>query len=218
MHRSCGDPLRAISDRLPSAVLTFFSPSAALVVGHPASVNACSDSGFPLDCSARSAKNSALALALTQSLAAGVAHPVSPVADMRRADARRRERDSPEGVAHGFHVSVYKVDPRPDSLACNLLSNDDWRRALLDEPGKTWPQMPWVRKPSSSACRAERLARTGTGPNRSIIGPSGLTQGIGPDADPGEEMALREFSQVIWMHILDRSFIDNAWRDMAGAD
>jgi hypothetical protein len=45
-----------------------------------------------------------------------------------------------------------------------------------------------------------------------------LTQGIGPDADPGEEMALCEFAQVIWMHILDRSFIDNAWRDMAGAD
>jgi hypothetical protein len=155
---------------------------------------------------------------LSASAAVGVGHPVQSVADVRRTDARRRKRDGPEGVTQGFQVSLYKVDPRPDSRACNLLSNDDWRRALLDEPGKTWPQMPWVRKPSSSACRAERLARTGTGPNRSIIGPAGLTQGIGPNADSGEEMALCEFAQVIRVHILDRSFIDNAWRDMSGAD
>jgi hypothetical protein len=52
---------------------------------------------------------------------------------MRRTDARRRERDTPEGVTQGFHVSVYKVDPRVDSLCCNLLSKDDCRAALADK-------------------------------------------------------------------------------------
>jgi hypothetical protein len=35
MLRSCGDPLRSISRKAPSAVRTFFSPSAARGVGHP---------------------------------------------------------------------------------------------------------------------------------------------------------------------------------------
>jgi hypothetical protein len=34
--KSCGEPFRAISDSAPSNVRTFFSPSADLVVGHPA--------------------------------------------------------------------------------------------------------------------------------------------------------------------------------------
>jgi hypothetical protein len=63
----------------------------------------------------------------------GVGHPVRSVPDVRGADARRRERDTPEGVTHSFQVSVYKVDPSVGSLACNLLSKQDWRPALRDE-------------------------------------------------------------------------------------
>ncbi|WP_253861223.1 hypothetical protein [Achromobacter ruhlandii] len=37
MARSCGDPLREISDKAPSSVRTFFSPSAARGVGQAAS-------------------------------------------------------------------------------------------------------------------------------------------------------------------------------------
>jgi hypothetical protein len=59
------------------------------------------------------------------SVTLGVGHPEESVSDVRRTDARRRKRDSPEGVTQGFQVSVYKVDPRLDSLACNLLSKDD---------------------------------------------------------------------------------------------
>jgi hypothetical protein len=36
MARSCGEPLREISEMAPSSVRTFFSPSAARGVGHPA--------------------------------------------------------------------------------------------------------------------------------------------------------------------------------------
>jgi hypothetical protein len=64
-----------------------------------------------------------------QSRALGVgladSQPVGAVADMRGADARRRERDTPEGVTHAFQVSVYKVDPSIRSLARNLFSKDD---------------------------------------------------------------------------------------------
>lgn len=135
---------------------------------------------------------------------------------MRRTDARRRKRHGPEGVVQGFQVSVYKVDPRLDSLARNLLSKDDWRRALLDEPGKRRPKVPWVLKPKSIACRGERLARTGTGPNRSIICPAGAPKGERPDTDAGEEVALREAAKVAWVDILDTPFIHDTSRNVAG--
>ena len=95
-----------------------------------------------------------------QSRVVGVTHPVRSVSDVRRTDARRRERDTPEGVAQRFQVSVYKVDPRFDSLARNLLSKDCWRAALLNEVEEGGPKVPLVSKPSSRACRAERLAGT----------------------------------------------------------
>ena len=69
----------------------------------------------------------------------GVGHPVQSVSDMRRADPRRRKRDTPEGVTQGFQVSVYKVDPSIDSFTRNLLSKDDWRAALLDKVIECWP-------------------------------------------------------------------------------
>ena len=148
--------------------------------------------------------------------AVGVGHPIKPVSDVRRTDARRRERDRPEGVTQGFQVSVYKVDPRIAVFARNLLSKDDCRAALFDEVLEGWPQMPLVIKPSSFACRAERLARTGTSPNRSVVCPAGRSQGMGPDANAGEKVALRETAQVARVDIFDTPFIHIAGRDMAG--
>ncbi|MCY1542796.1 hypothetical protein D9M68_785630 [compost metagenome] len=81
-----------------------------------------------------------------------------------------------------------------------------------------WPEVPLVSKPKSFACLAERLARTGTGPNRSTIWPAGATKGEGPDTDPGEEMALGVGAQVIGVHVLDRSFVHVARRDVPGGD
>jgi hypothetical protein len=108
-----------------------------------------------------------------QSRAAGVGHPVEAVADVRGTEARSRERDRPEGVTHGFHVIVYKVDPRPDISACNLLTKDDCRAALCDEvvPGR--PEVPLVSKPATLARLAERLARATSGPNRLTITDTG---------------------------------------------
>jgi hypothetical protein len=122
-----------------------------LGVGHPAN-NASCVSGLPRLWAWRFSWYSAVADSLLKSRAAGVGHPERSVSDMRRTDARRRKRDTPEGVTQGFHVSLYKVDPRLDSFARNLLSKDDCRAALLDEPVEVRPKVPLVIKPASFAC------------------------------------------------------------------
>jgi len=73
------------------------------------------------------------------SLLIGVGHPVKPVSDVRGTDARSRERDRPEGVTQGFQVILYKVDPSVCVFACNLLTKDCDRAALLDEVVERWP-------------------------------------------------------------------------------
>jgi hypothetical protein len=145
-----------------------------------------------------------------------VGHPVEPVADVRRTDARSRKRHRPEGVRHGFHVIVYKVDPSVCVFARNLLSKNRWRAALFDEVVPRRPEVPLVIKRKSFACRAERLARAGTGPNRSIVGPAGTPQRVRPDADAGKEMALGVGLEIAGVYILYVSFIYVAWRDVAG--
>jgi hypothetical protein len=67
--------------------------------------------------------------------------------------------------------------------------------------------VPLVSKPAASACFAERLAWAASSPNRSVVGPSGETERVAPDADPGEEVALSIFGNVIWLDVSDVSFI-----------
>jgi hypothetical protein len=110
---------------------------------------------------------------------------------------------------------VYKVDPRLNSFARNLLSKDDCRLALFDEVVKCGPQVPLVIKPSSFACRAERLARTGTRPNRSVITPSGLSKGVTPYANSGKKVALGEATQITWVNIFNTPFVNISGRDVA---
>jgi hypothetical protein len=52
---------------------------------------------------------------------------------------------------------LYKVEPLKAVAACNLLTKDDWRAALADEPMERGPEVPLVSKPSTFASRAERL-------------------------------------------------------------
>ena len=134
---------------------------------------------------------------------------------MRRTDARSRERHRPEGVRHGFHVIVYKVDPSVCVFARNLFSKYRWRAALFDEVVPRRPEVPLVIKRKSFACRAERLARTGTGPNRSIVGPACASECQRPDADSGEEVALCVASEVVRSNILNVSLVDVARSNVA---
>jgi hypothetical protein len=68
----------------------------------------------------------------------------------------------------------------------------------------------------SFARGAEGLAWAGACPNRSVIAPSGETQGDAPSSDAGEEVALCVSSEVICLHILDAALVDVACRDLPG--
>jgi hypothetical protein len=194
--------------------------SRAAGVAHEASsackLSAVSDTPhLPFRAALRARKSSGVPPA---SVVVGVDHPVAAVSDVRRADARRRERDGPESVAQGFHVSAYKVDPRVDSLCRNLLSKDDCRAALADEvvPGR--PEVPLVSKSSAFASRAERLTRARPSPNRSIVWPSCKTKSSGPDPDAGEEVALGVAVDLMGFDVFDASLVDHARCDVARCD
>lgn len=177
-------PMRFFIARWASGVLL---SSFATGVGHPARY-ATRGSGLPFEpyCSS----SDLTPLSDFQSLAAHVGHPVRSVSDVRSTDARSRKRDRPEGIAHGFQVILYKVEPRLCVTACNLLTKEDSRAALANEvvPGR--PKMPLVSKPSSFTCRAERLAGARACPDLAVVTPAGAPQGVAPDSDAGEEMAL----------------------------
>jgi hypothetical protein len=117
-------------------------------------------------------------LSAASGVAQGASNPPQPLSDVRRAEARSAGIDRPDGVVRSFQVSVYKVEPTEAVLACNLLAKDDVRAALLDEMMERGPKVPLVIEPAAFACRAERLARAASGPDRAIVRPSGKTQGV----------------------------------------
>jgi hypothetical protein len=119
-----------------------------------------------------------------------VAHEPQSLPDVRRADAASWKYGRPAGVAFLLQVSANKVEPAPSNCRLNLLSKDCCRAALADESHPRRPQVASVIGCLARSSGTERLTRAGTGPNRSVIGPSGETQGDGPAADAGEEMAL----------------------------
>lgn len=72
------------------------------------------------------------------------------------------------------------------------------------------PQVPLVSKPAPFACRGERLARAGSGPDGAVLWPSGEAQRKGPSADSGEEVALGESGEFTWADVFDGSFVHNS--------
>ena len=78
--------------------------------------------------------------------------------------------------------------------------------------------MPLVSKPCAFACRAERLARAGSGPHSFGVGNSSQSESVGPSADAGEEVTLGIASQVIRGYILNRSLVDVACSNIAMLD
>jgi hypothetical protein len=145
---------------------------------------------------------------LSARLLTGVGHEPQPVPSVRGADARSREYGRPDGVVFSFQISRYKVEPVAANRCVNLLAKDDARAALADEPMPGGPEVPLVIKRSSFACRGERLARTGTGPNRSSIRPSGESKRERPTADTGEEVGLGVAAHVARVHVPDAALIN----------
>src|SRR3954471_12390147 len=118
----------------------------------------------------------------------GVGHEVKPFPDVRCPDAASRERDRPNGVTDSLQVILNKVEPAICNRCFNLFTKEDWRLALGDEMEPRRPKVPLVSSPFSFACRAERLARATSGPDWSVVWPSGASQSVAPNSDPGKEV------------------------------
>jgi hypothetical protein len=123
------------------------------------------------------------------SLVVAVAHPPKPLPDVERSDARSAQIGGPDRIVQRLQVSAYTSEPTPASLACNLLSKDDWRAALLDEPSKIRPEVTRIGLGKALSGRGKRLAGTRSGPDGAIIGPSRPPEREGPSADSCEEVA-----------------------------
>jgi hypothetical protein len=137
---------------------------------------------------------------------------------VRGAEARSAQICRPNGVARCFQVSVYSVEPAEAVLARNLFSKDDWRAALCDEPVELGPEMALVLDALALACGTERLAGAGAGPDRSVVSPSGEAEGVGPDADACEEVALCEIAQIRSLNAGDAAVVNDAICDQSFLD
>jgi hypothetical protein len=161
----------------------------------------------------------------------GVGHPVNPLPDVGVADehgfpgdaipttnpsfadlarARRAQIKRCCGVTLAFQVRTYSIEPGECSRASNLLAKERVRSALADEPEQCWPEMARISCASSLACCAERLAGAGAGPDGAIVGPARESQGSGPSADAGEEMALGVLGEFMRGNFSDASFVNDA--------
>ena len=87
-----------------------------------------------------------------------------------------------------------------------------------DEMKPVRPQVPLVSLPASCACRAVRLARARAGPDGPVVGPPSESERVGPDADPGEEVALGKSGKLGWCDIANVPFIDDTGGDLPGVD
>ncbi|PVX77211.1 hypothetical protein C7402_115270, partial [Paraburkholderia unamae] len=132
-----------------------------------------------------------------------------------RTRARGFDRDCPHGVFQGFQVMSHETEPV--SRCRNLFSKEDCRASLLDEPVPRRPEVSRVIKPKSFACDGERLTRTGTGPNRSVVRPPGNSKRARPSSKAGEEMALCVSAKVIRSDIFNAPFINVAGSDVPGS-
>jgi hypothetical protein len=148
----------------------------------------------------------------------GVGHPEEPLPDVRCADARRAQIGGPDGISQRFQVSAYSSEPLPAKAACNLFPNDDWRAALRDEATELGPEVPVVGSAFSLPGDAEGLAGAGAGPGGAIVRPCSTSKSVRPQAEAGEEVALRVSTQIDRRHVADAAFVDIARHNKAGSN
>jgi hypothetical protein len=127
---------------------------------------------------------------LRESFTVAVGHEPQSLSDVRGTEARSAGIDRPDGVTRTFQVSANKVEPSEAVFARNLLAKADVRAALRDEASELGPEVPIVLVPALLAGVAEGLAGAGAGPNKSLVRPSGTSEGIGPDPNSCKEMTL----------------------------
>jgi hypothetical protein len=148
------------------------------------------------------------------SRAVGVGHPPYPTPTMISSDTARWSTRRPAGVINTLQVAEHFVEPTAPSRCRNLLSKDDWRAADFDEPKPGRPKMPRIGVALSATLPYvrvwPRLTGAASGPDVSVIRPSGESERVTPSPDAGEEMALGESSNIVGWYLLDVSLINFA--------
>ena len=129
---------------------------------------------------------------------------------MGRADARSRQIGRRESVAFRLQISAYSGEPSVSKSATNLLSNDRCRSALADEAEEGGPKMSRVIGSGPSACGAERLAGTRSGPDWPVDGPAGELEREIPSSDSGEEVGSAVAGDFIGSKVGDAPNADHS--------
>jgi hypothetical protein len=148
----------------------------------------------------------------------GVGTEVKPLSSVGRADAVCSQYRRRNGVLRRFQVSTNKVEPAESNRRISLFSKDEWRAALADEGIPVRPEVTRVIKTFAFACDAEAGARTGASPDGTVVRPSGKPEGVAPDADAGEPVALGISHNIGCFDILDAPFVYVSRRNQAAID
>lgn len=166
---------------------------------------------------AQGAVRSAQCVEPVASFAIGDGHEEEAGSLVRCAETATCKIDSPEGVARRREVTRYNVEPSEPVAACNLLSKDESRRSISDEPEELGPEVFLIVKAPSLSSDRERLARTRPRPDREIARPARQIERKRPTPDPCEKVRLRRVD-VRASEIGDRSTLDAPRREVAMLD
>ncbi len=126
---------------------------------------------------------------------------------MGRIDGTSRNNGRPAGVADAFQVSTHSVEPILSNRCRNLFSHEDRGPTGADKLKEDGPEVALVFLRFTFSGDGEGLAGGAARPQRPFVGPASKAGGVGPAADPGEEVALGVPAQVLWSHVANRPFI-----------
>jgi hypothetical protein len=96
-----------------------------------------------------------------------------------------------------------------------LLSKEDCRLELADEGIPDRPEVTIIIKPLAFARLREGWTWAASGIDGPVIRPSGLSEGVGPDSNPGEEMPLGISHKLVCFDFPDAALIHISRRDYA---
>jgi hypothetical protein len=119
----------------------------------------------------------------------------------------------PDGVTLSFQVRRNKVEPSESVVGRNLFAKDCDRLRDADEAEEFGPEMTFIGCAGSFSGNRERLARARSRPDALFVRPACAPEGVTPDSNSGEEMALTESGEVCGLHVLDVSSINFSRRD-----
>jgi hypothetical protein len=126
---------------------------------------------------------------------------------MGRIDGTSRDNGRPAGVTDAFQVRLHSVEPILSNRCRNLFSHEDRGPTGADKLKEDGPEVALVFLRFAFPGNGEGLAGGAACPQRPFVGPASKAGGVGPAANPGEEVALGVSAQVLWSHVANRPFI-----------